>query len=180
MAFLAILVPFLIGPGGNILIAILSFVLVRQALSALVAAVGFAVKLARERSLIDALISPSHQWQRGESRTRRTFRTFFQRDMHLAKLESVLSDVFERPRPTTMRWKDSPVARVSTFVLTFRSGRDRCHCEEQVFAPHQTHLLTNEEVLFNHVPRELLGAPLVRAQFVHGPYQCRLCDSDGI
>ena len=177
LGFVAILVPFLVGAGGNILFAILAFVLVRQMLSALVAAVRFAVDLSRERSLIDALISPSHQLQRDESSARRTWRALFQRDTHLAKLESVLSDLVKSPGKIAIRWKDSPIGGVSTFGLTVRSGRDRFHYEEQVYAPYQAHLIKNEEVLFAHIPRELLGAPLIRAKFVHGPYQCRLCDS---
>ena len=176
-AFLFILIPLLAGAGGNIIIAILSFVLVRQALRALVAAIGCAVNLAREKTLIDALISPSHQWQRSESQARRSLRSLFERKAHLAKLESALAGQFESPRPNAMRWKDSPVSGVSTFVLTFRSGPNSSHYEEQVFAPHRAHLIKNEEVLFNYIPRVALGAPIVRAQFTHGPYQCRLCDS---
>jgi len=175
LAFLFILIPLLAGAGGNILVAILSFILVREALRALVAAIGCAVNLARERPLIDALISPSHQLQRGESRTRRTFRNLFERETHLAKLESVLTGRFESPRPTAMRWRDSPISGMSRFMLRFSSAPDGHYYEEQLFAPQQAHLIENEEVLFSYIPRDVLGAPVVRAQFSHGPYQCRLC-----
>ena len=176
LAFLFILASVLIGFGGDILVAIVSFLLIRQVLRALVSAISSAVNLTWQKSTIDALIFPTHKWQRPESRSRRTFRSLFERQTHLAKLESVLTGQFESSRPTAMRWKDSPVPGVSLFAITFRSKPRAVYCQEQVFAPYQAHLIKNEEILFDYIPRQLLGAPAVHLQFNHGQYQCRLCD----
>lgn len=176
LGFLFILTPFLIGDGGHILLAILSFLLLRQALGALVKAIGSAISLADQKHLIDAFISPSHQWQRHEPVTGRNLRSLFEKEAHLTKLESALAGHFETPRPITVRWKDSLLGGVSTFVLTFRSGPSGPYYQEQVFAPYRAHWVKNEDVLFTHIRRDLLNAPVVLKHFTHGPFQCRLCD----
>jgi hypothetical protein len=134
------------------------------------------LKLASQKHLIDALTFPSHQWQRSESRTGRDFDSLFEKDAHLARLESALAEHFETPRPINVRWKDLPIGAVSTFVVTFRSGPTGPYYQEQVFAPDQAHLIENEEVLFAHIRRDLLNAPVVLEHFTHGPFRCRLCD----
>ena len=176
LAFLFILTPFLTGDGGHILLAILSFLLLRQALGALVRAIGSAVSLAGQKHLIDAFMFPSHQWQRRDPLTRRNLRSLFEKEAHLTKLESALAGHFETPRPFTVRWKDSPLGGVSTFVLTFRSGPNGPYYQEQVFAPHRAHWVKNEDILFTHIRRDLLNAPVVLKHFTHGSFQCRLCD----
>jgi hypothetical protein len=174
-AFLLILVPFLTGAGGNILLAILAFVLVRQALATLVRAIEAIVDLAGEKPLIDALAFPTHRWQRNYSRAQK-FHSLFENLVHLQKIESVLAGHFKDARPIGLHWKDHPLGGISTFVLTFRASPDGLYYQEQVFAPYQAHLVKNEEILFTHISREVLGAPVIRQSFSHGPYHCRLCD----
>jgi len=176
LAFSVILTPFIVGAGGNVLIAIFSLILTRLSLGSLMSAVNSVLKLVDQKHLIDALTFSSHQWRRAESPSSRNLHSLFEKRAHLAKLEDALSEDFETPRPTAIRWKDSFVGGVSTFVLTFRSGIKRRFCQEQVFSPYHLHLLKNEEVLFSHIDRQLLNAPTVLRDFAHGPFQCRVCD----
>ena len=176
LAFAVILTPFVFGVGGNVLLAILSFILVRMTLGQIKTAIGSVLKLVDQKNLIDALTFSSHQWRRADSPSRRNLHTLFERKAHLARLEAALAGALETPRPVSLRWKDSFLRGVSTFVLTFRSGSKRRYYQEQVFSPYQSHLLKNEDILFSHIDRELLNAPAIRQHFAHGPFQCRLCD----
>jgi hypothetical protein len=173
LAFIGILAPFLFGLGGNTLLAILSFVLVRLALKDLASSVEAIARLASKKRLIDALMFPTHRWQRAEPKIRRDFHILFEKKAHLATLDNALRGL-ESHRQTSVRWQDSAIAGVSTFILSF--GPEGPYYQEQVFPDHRTHLLKNEGVLFNHIPRDLLHAPEVFQQFSHGPFQCRICD----
>ena len=174
LGFVCILAPFLTGSGGNILLTILCFVLLRQSLRALVKATEAVIKLAGERQLIDALVFPHERFIRVDSR--RNFRSLFAREIHLARLESALKDLFEPARPTFLRWQDPSISGLSTFIIGFGRGSGRTFCQEQIFAPHAQHLINNEEVLFAHISRDVLSAPAILRQFSHGNYECRLCD----
>lgn len=176
LAFAVILTPFIVGAGGNVLIAIFSLILTRLSLGSLMSAINSVLKLVDQKHLIDALTFSSHQWRRTESSSSRNFHTLFERKTHAAILEDSLAEDFKTSRPVAIRWKDSFIGGVSLFVLTFRSGSKRRFYQEQVFSPYHLHLLKNEEVLFSHIDRELLNAPTVLRDFAHGPYQCRLCD----
>jgi hypothetical protein len=175
-AFLVILLPFLFGQGGNVLLAILSFVLVRQSLNVLMRAIEAAIDLAAERHLIDALVFASQRWQHDHSPTRRQFHSLFAQDVHITRIEAALAGNFNPPRPERICWKDSPIAGLSTFVLTFSSSPNGPLYQEQVFAPHQAHLIENEEILFTYVRRDELRAPVIRQHFNYGDYRCRICD----
>ena len=176
LAFAVILTPFVIGAGGNVLLAILSLILARLVLGSLKTAIGSVLRLVNQKHLIDALTFSSHQWRRADSPSRRSLHTLFERKAHVARLEAALAGDFETPRPVAIRWRDSFISGVSTFVLTFRAGSKRRYYQEQVFSPYHSHLLKNEEILFNHIDRELLNAPVIRQHFAHGQFQCRLCD----
>ena len=63
----------------NILVAIISFVLVRRVLSILPKLVRSGMKLASERALISALVFPHHQLPRHEAGTEHSFRETFER-----------------------------------------------------------------------------------------------------
>jgi hypothetical protein len=173
-AFLILLFQFFAGDNGNILLAVLSFILVRLGLKHFASSVNSAVSLAANKGLIDALMFPTHQWQPRERPVRRDFHSLFKNEAHLAKLETALVGHLDLSRPISVRWKDSPVSGFSTFV--FNAGPNGPLYLEQVYAPHQAHLIKNEDVLFSHIPRDLLNAPPIRHQFMHGPFQCRLCE----
>jgi hypothetical protein len=175
-AFLVILLPFLLGMGGNVLLAILSFVLVRQTLNVLIRAIETIIDLAREKHLIDTLVFTSQRWQRDHSPARCRFHSLFAKEVHIARIEAALTGNFRPPRPEKICWKDSPIGGLSTFVLTFSSGPNGPYYQEQVFAPHQSHFIQNEEILFTYVRRDELYAPEIRQNFTHGDYHCRICD----
>jgi hypothetical protein len=177
LAFLLILLPLLAGIESNTFFAILSFVLVRQALRSLVAAISTAINLASKRHLIDALMLPQRKWQLGVSRVSPDFHSLFEREAHLMNLETVLADNLKDSRPVSARLQDSPLKGVATFILKLGSGSTgTLFFQEQVFSPYQAHLIKNEEILFTHVRRELLNAPTIIRSFTYGSFQCRICD----
>ncbi len=176
LAFVIILIPFLVGSVSNIPLAILSFLLIRQALDALGDAIGTAIELMGQKRIIDALIIPGQQWQSSEPRADSNLHSLFEKQKHFALLQTPLAESFDNPRPSTIDWKDSPIDGVSMFSLNFPSGPNGQHYQEQVFAPHRAHLIRNEELLFTHISREVLSAPVVRANFTHGRFACRICD----
>lgn len=173
--FLVILAPFVLGGGeGNILIAILSFVLLRQALANLSDIVRSTVVLSENRQKIDALIFREHQMGAVEHKLQKTLRELF----HHAARHARVAEEFEKiGRPALglrVEWIDPCLRGVSLFNVATGEPDATAHFQLQVFSPNQLHQTENEDFLFRHMPRVRLKAPALATSFAEGPFQCRI------
>jgi hypothetical protein len=108
-SFLVILYPFLAGPEGNILIAIISIVLLRQVLASLTGAVKDVVALWGQRQLVDTLVFPDRQLQAVESKDQRTLRNLFGRQQREEKISEELATLKKPEQSLRVEWLDVPI-----------------------------------------------------------------------
>ena len=164
--------PFLTGQGGNIFLAIIGFIMLRQMLGNITGAISKATGLVRRRPGSDALIYRSQQVADGGREDRfHTFRALFapgQRDPMIAEaLEPVLGDGVA----VRTRYADPVPAAVKRFDVEVMDGAaDLPRFEVRVFPANCQDQVANANFLFRYVPRERLHAPPARAQFDYHGY----------
>lgn len=172
-SFLVILYPFIGGTNGSILVAIISFVLVRQLLSAVSSSVKTMVALARQRPLIDALVFPDRHFRTVEARDRRTLRELFGRHERERLVASELASLAQPGQKFRIEWRDPRVPGIADFVVLLEGGDAPVrHFRQRVFPPRLRHVVENEDLLFSHIEREAVWAPPVAGRFFHGEHEC--------
>lgn len=176
IGFLMILHPFIFGGGQNILIAILSVVLLRQALNALPAIIGDATNLLKNRHKIDALVFPEIPLQPPEKRERQALRVAFRKADRERDVLSVLNSEGRKVGGYEVIWRDSAVRGLTTFsVFPFQPNHsDQGKYVLQVYVPQTIGGLENERFLFDHVRRKDLAAPAVVGRYAKDEFQCQL------
>jgi hypothetical protein len=175
--FVVILIPFLSG-GGNILVAMLSFLILRQLLDSLVQIANDAVRLGKDKHRISPLVFRDVPLEMPEQRTSRTLRHLFLKPSRQEHSVQALGRAIELEGDVDVRWADSGIPFVSTLVI-IASGRgeaDTRYFQQQIFSPRSLHMLENEEFLFQCIPRSDLKAPEVFTRFSEGPFECQICD----
>lgn len=174
--FVVLLVPFLAGAGGNILIAILAVIVLRQLLTSLTAIATDATRLVKDRHRIDALVFREARLEKPEQRTSRNLREVFSKTSRQGRGAELLSAAGVQGR-VDARWQDSSNPGIKTLLLVVdggAEGHERCF-QQQIFSKGSLHQLHNEEHLFRYVPRGRLHAPEVLIRFSEGPFECQIC-----
>lgn len=176
--FLVILSPFVTDSGGNILVAIVSFVLLRQVLSALTDSIKGAVSLVRQRHLIDTLVFPDHRLQSAEPKDQRTLRGVFGRQEREQVFAEELAGMLDADAKLRIEWCDPAIRGTAEFsVAAQMEGAPARHLRIQAFAPRHLRMLENEDLLFRHVDRKAVWAAPVLKRFSHGDYTCVVRDA---
>ncbi len=183
-AFLVILAPFVLGHGGNILIAILSILLTQQVLGNLSRIARTAASLQTSRSRIDPLIYPSVQFTTPDQKGIAVMlRAVFAKERRQAESVAALARATPLAGPVSVAWQDStlPGAKTLHLIEHDRENRPTRHFQQQIFPPRQIDQLENEAFLFQHVPRERLLAPPAFIAFEEADFRCQICAyGDGI
>lgn len=177
--FLVILTPFVLTGGeGNILIAILSIVILRQVLGNLSDIVKDTVTLTANRQKIDALLFREHQMGTVEHKLQKTLRELFPRPSRYARIRDELEKCGLSSADLRVDWIDPYMRGVSLFDIVTgtqdANGAGEAHYQLQIFAPNMIHQMENEDFLFRSMPRARLKAPALTADFAEGPFECRI------
>ena len=176
--FLVILAPFVLGEGGNILLALLGIILSRQMLSKLTGMTKDAASLLAARHRIDPLIFSGIQLQNDkQKRIAASLHSVFSKERRQKRSYSELGRTVPLEGELQVSWADSALPRAKTLNLVEQDadGRSVRHFQQQVFPPSQTDQLKNEEFLFRHVKRERLKAPRIYVQFEEADFRCQIC-----
>lgn len=176
LGFLIILATFLTGAGGNILLAIISFIALRQILAALKSMIRDAAKLYADQHQINALVFRHVHLEAPEARDSQTLRDLFHKEARQQRTTEELDRAGLSGEAET-RWLDCSVPGLNTVTVTIQvsGGAPARRCLQQIFSPKSLHHLRNEHFLFTHVPRARFKAPEVLTQFIEGPFQCQIC-----
>jgi len=176
--FLVILAPFVLGEGGNILLALLGIILSRQMLSKLTGMTKDAASLQAARHRVDPLIFSGIQLQNDkQKRIAASLHSVFSKERRQKRSYSELGRTVPLEGELQVSWADSALPRAKTLNLVEQDadGRSIRHFQQQVFPPSQTDQLKNEEFLFRHVKRERLKAPRIYVQFEEADFRCQIC-----
>jgi hypothetical protein len=164
---------------SNVLGAILSIIIIRQTMNALVITVKDGVFLQKARHEIDALVFRDVQLQAREDPLEKAHRELFGRNSRRRILKKELGRVIEPLPEPVVAWQDPTIPGLDSFSITFdddTAGVTR-HLILKVFPPRQFQKLEHELFLFSHVPRTHLPAPELVLLFYAGPFQCQVCRS---
>ena len=182
LGFLVILTPFLLGAGGNILLAILSLILLRQLLGALSGIPNVGTRLTKQKPDINALFFPDEQHARSEKPVQRQLRDLFRKSARQARTAEVLRESLgEQDLTVDVCWADPPVKILSTLSIRAEQGSESSAeqarwYQQQIFLPSGRAMLENEAFLFRHVERDALNAPRQVARFSEGPFECQILE----
>ncbi len=171
--FIVLLVPFLAGSGGNILIAFLSLLVMRQVLTSLSGVISNAVRLWNEKYRIDALIFREQQLKKPENQTSRTVREVFQKDNRGAVGRDILSAV-GIDGEVAVEWHDSVIPGVKTLMLAVRDTSDgkQTYYLVRVYPRQSLRQLEQETFLFRHLCHHILSAPDLVSRHSEGDFEC--------
>lgn len=177
-SFLVILHPFISGTNGSILVAIISFVLVRQLLGAVSGSVKDMVALAGQRPLIDALVFPDRQFRPVEARDHRTLRELFTRHERERLAADELSGLARPGQEIHIRWVDPVYRGTAEFEVGLEGGDAPArHFRKRAFPPRLRYMVENEDLLFTHIGCEAVLAPPVAGRFFHGEHECLIWET---
>ena len=177
VGFFVILIPFVVGTGGNLLFAILSILLMRQALGALSGGIGSTTELWQKKAEVDPMVFRDRQLQAREKPVTRDLRHVFAKASREAVAAEELAGVGIQADGLESRWRDSKIKGVFTFELQVpESAGEPRRFQQQVFARSHVHLLEHEAFLFEQVQRPVLHAPPARARYRDGPFECQICE----
>ena len=176
--FFALLVPFVLGTGGNLLLAILAILLLRQALGALSRMATVTTELWKSRKVIDPLVFRERQIEKVERPVVRNLREVFAKPAREASAMQALKAGGVELARLESDWEDSSIGNVYTFHLKAQqsSSTEKRSYQQQVFSRSRLHLLEHEAYLFEYVDRSALSAPEMLVRFAEGPFECQIVD----
>lgn len=171
--FFVLLIPFLLYGVGNLLVAILSILLMRQTSGAFKGVATATTDLWKKRLEVDPMVFKHRQQMRKEQAVSINLRQAFAKEVR----EQVVEDYIEHQsgigeKRLESLWEDSTVKGIYTFHLV-RGGQ---HWLQRVFPKRQLHLLENEQFLFEKLSRGALCAPAEVARFAVGPFECHVVE----
>ena len=171
--FLVILYPFLTEGGGNVLVAIICIIVMRQTTGALTGAIKDIVGLVQKRQLVDTLVFPDRQFHQVEGGEQRTLRVLFGRQDRERLVADALAGLCRPGQAVQVEWLDPPLRGTAEFAIALRGGEepDR-HFRQRVFPPRLGRMVENEDLLFRHIAREAVRAAPVATRFAHGEHEC--------
>lgn len=181
--FVVLLIPFVVGAGGNILVAILSIVLLRQLLGSLTSIPVDMLRLAKDKYRVDALVLPDAQVNKPEDRATRALQTLFSKPLRQQRGVIALRDALDEDIDARVNWADSPLRFMSTLVMEERAAggaesgpTEPRYFQQQIFPPNSRAYPENEAFLFRHVDPARLYAPRCIGRFREGPFECQIVD----
>ena len=176
--FLVILYPFLTPAGGNVLVAIISIIVMRQATGALNGAIKDVVSLVQKRQIVDALVLPDRQFHQLEGADQRTLRALFGRQDRERLVADALAGLRRPDQSVHVEWLDPPTRGMAEFAIALQGGEAPArHFRQRVFPPRLGRMVENEDLLFRHVARDAVRAALVVTRFTHGEHECIVYDA---
>ncbi|MDF1776019.1 MAG: hypothetical protein P1V13_08320 [Rhizobiaceae bacterium] len=176
-SFLIIIYPFILGEGSNILVALVSFILMRQMLSALVDSVKNIPALYSQRYLVDTLLFSKRSLKPVEGRGERATRTLFARPMREERLAEELADLVEPGDKIRIDPLDASVRQALEFTITLTNETMSSRVlRQRVFPPQIQSRLRNEDLLFELVDRDAIGAPPLVRRYFYGEHECVITD----
>jgi len=179
VGFFIILIPFLLGDGGNLLFAILSILLLRQALGAIAATAALLTSLWKQKPQIDPLVYRTQKIQSLEKANRTAVRQVFDRSYRTLLARDKLRQAGFPISQLKSEWQDPTFKVAYLFKLgckTQEPKQKELNFQQQVFPRNRLHLLEHEHFLFEHVSREALSAPSLLAYFKEGGFTCQILD----
>lgn len=172
-SFLIIIYPFIAGEGSNVLVALVSFILVRQILSTLVDSVKNILALFSQRHMVDTLLFSEHSMIPVEGRGERTMRNLFATRVREERLAEELADLTKPGDKMSVDLLDSPVRHALEFTITLKNETTTSRIlRQRVFPPQIQDRLRNEDLLFEHVDRDVIWAPPIVRRYFHGEHEC--------
>ncbi len=178
--FFVLLIPFLLGSGGNLLLAILSILLLRNGLGSISSMVSGVHGLWKNRWQVDPMVFRDQQMRKKEKEVSRTLREVFRKHDREARLSSELNGAGIEFTRLHSEWRDSPIKNVFTFrVVLSKPSESDVYLQHKVFPSAQLHMLEHEEFLFNYVDRSAIRAPKLVCRFQQGPFFSQLCTYGG-
>ena len=176
--FLVILAPFLMGHGGNVLLALLSLILMRQMIGNLSDITNKALKLTRDRYKIDTLIFRNVSLPgRPQTSKNTSLRAWFntQKRQELSSVSIVQS--LPNHRLVSVHWQDSALHGIKTLALTLETpDGSRRTLMQKIVPPANRDQTMNEDHLRRQMPKAALGLPALIEQFEVEDYQCQILD----
>nr|BAT30799.1 hypothetical protein [Fulvimarina pelagi] len=173
--FFAILLPLFFTENPNILIAIISFVVFRRALSALSSVVRQTVKFGTNRASIDETIV--YEDEQKEAMPSSTLSVIFSKDARELRIRELLSDSLDPDDHIDVHWTDTGPRDVSLFEIAIQrpSENEPSTLYIQAVIPRgPKNLLDRERELFKELEHEKLCAPAFVAEFQEGDFDCRI------
>ena len=179
--FFVLLIPFLTGVGGNLLLAILSLLLMNQATGAAGGIVKNTRKLWVKQAQISPLVFREERSLDTEKPVTRELRLMFEPEARRQAITKRLKAVGLPVSQVHSQWQDPILRGAYTFHLTVQTPEpDQAerirHLQQQVFPARQLNLLEHEEFLFTKITRESVQAPTVLARYEDEPFTCQICD----
>ena len=175
VCFGVILLPFVLSdPDASVLVAIISFVLLRQLLNTLPKMVRDAIRLVAKRPLVNALVFRDQHLQQEENEDGRSVHRVFEREAHLARIRTALAGEIAADAELDVCWIDSPTGNLQMFEIRARDSRSPAPRLYFETATRRGRGGIAEEVQppLDDISMEELGAPPLVARFPAGPYEC--------
>lgn len=200
IGFLVILIPYLLGDDRNIIVSLISFLLLRRMLTVMSSMVKTSIDLEKNRHKINALLFRHHQVVQKQRATTLALLDFLSKANRTSLIGKVIQGdleergdlqrkqmlaqnaertVAEEPE-FVVQWQDPSVRTIRTLLAysTLPSSVSRTEStrknidifQVQIFTPKKSHLLDNEEFLFNFISRDKLFAPEVVNRFQQGKF----------
>lgn len=176
-SFLIIIYPFILGYESNVLVALISFILMRQMLSALVDSMKNILALFSQRHLIDTLLFSERVMPPVEGRGEQATRNLFTRREREQTLAEELAELVEPGDKIRIDPLDASVRQALEFAITLTNETtSRRILRQRVFPPQIQSRLRNEDLLFELVDRDAIDAPPLVRRYFHGEHECVITD----
>ncbi len=179
LGFLVILAPFMSeGATGNILVAILSFVITRQILGNSASIIKYTTSMASEYHKVNALVFRDYQLEKMLGKLDRTFKDLFHKSVRQVSVHRELEQSGRRRDDVDVQWTDSAIKGVYIFNISTENmeGREHELYQLQVTSPRIIHQVEYEDFLFRSISRGRLKAPELLSCYKEGPFECRIYD----
>jgi hypothetical protein len=176
--FFVILTPFLMGHEGNILVAILSVLMMRQGFNRLDGAINLMVALSMVRAQVDPLVFRDRKLERTEVPGKQAFRVLFSKQKRDEAVQRELAPLVDGQAEFHAEWQDSTIPGVYMFRIACESGDPDGirYFQKQVYPEPSVYRLEHEELLFEYMSRETLKAPRLVSRFSQAGFECQICD----
>lgn len=176
--FFAILSSFIGNGEGNILIAILSLLLLRQVLAGLSSNAMLLSTLWPSRHQIEPLVFPERKIQSEQNKASRNLRLLFAPESRISDLAQALSLGGGGQDSVSSSYVDCSLSKIYLFrvELNTKDPESPTVLQQQVFAKKSVPRLEHEDFLFQYVSRSDFRAPSVRARYSVGPFECQVVD----
>lgn len=176
--FIVLLVPLLMGQGGNILLLFVALMLMRQMIGNLSDVANKAVRLTQNRHKIDALVFRNVALRDQRQATNQNhFSAWFCKTKRHELAAVIIAQMRPKHQLISADWQDSSLHGIKTLALKLKAP-DGTHQSvlQQIVSLSNRDQIINESYLLKQLPRHQLQLPELIHQFDAGDYQCRILD----